>query len=79
MIPMRFWRVCGLVFLYEDVAYHYGELFEFVRGGGFHACFWRDWAVFLVCISAPFGMNRSRMGAFSVSFSVLGVFSGSDA
>ena len=36
-------------------------------------------AVFLVCISAPFGMNGVVSGAFSGSFRFGGVFSGSDA
>ena len=36
-------------------------------------------AVFWVCISAPFGMNGVVSGAFSGSFRVVEVFSGSDA
>ena len=70
MIPMHFQCVWGLGILSGDLTYHYGELFVMRFLG--------DWPWVLVCISAPFGMNRSRMGAFSVSFSVLGVFSGSD-
>jgi hypothetical protein len=40
---------------------------------------WGVGAVFLVCISAPFGMIGVVSGAFSGSFRVLEGFSGSDA